>query len=228
MSSPLIPSQIVQNLKLNDKFHLLHFQALDKTFTFQAGQFVVLKIGENSFRPYSVASSPQSLPFWELLVDTTPNGEGSKFIKSLKTGQTVFTTQPQGNFTINPKGNSHLVMGATGCGLAPIKSLLEQTLSKSTNRIFLLWGLRYSKEIIFRDLLDSWQRDYPHFKYQIVLSQEDTQSHITSPLTSCVKELLPQKVQAYLCGNSQMIAQTVDSLQEIGLKSEQIFFEINS
>lgn len=229
MSPNFINSEVISNKQLNYKFRLLKFKAQNDSFNFKTGQFVVVKVGNKVFRSYSVASTPSQLPNWEIFIDTTPGGPGSQFMTKVKEGDIIQTSKPVGNFVIEESGSPH-VMIATGCGLASIKPMVELLLERSNSKIYLLWGLRFTKDIVFKEILDNLQQKYPNFQYEIILSRPEEDwdgktGHVTSHAIDLLKKLKSSDTKVYLCGNNAMIQDINNSLVQIKDCFDKIHFE---
>lgn len=225
-----LQSKVIANKKLTDKFHHLRFELQGEPFAFRSGQFVVVKVGENLYRSYSVASTPQTLPHWEIVIDTSPDGPGSRYFGSLKEGEVVQTTTPRGIFTLEDDGAECMVLGATGCGIASIKPMTEELLNKSGQEIYLLWGLRFEEDLFFIDLLESWKEKYPNFHYEVVLSKpgggwSGKKGHITEHLEEYLKGQYPKKISVYLCGSGEMIKDVQDACERLQFPCDRIYFE---
>lgn len=222
-------SEVLENIKVG-KFHLLKFKLLDLPFQFQVGQFVVLKVGDAIYRSYSVATLPSALPIWGMIVDISQNGPGSQFISQLKAGDIIQATQPRGIFTLKDDGAKTLVMGATGCGIASIKPMIEETLVKNIEqKVILFWGLRFEEDIFYQDQLDQLERSYPNFQYEIILSKpkegwSGKRGHITEYILDFVKDK-KKNTSLYLCGNGEMISGIVKSCADQGFPCDRIYFE---
>ncbi|MDO8498618.1 MAG: FAD-binding oxidoreductase [bacterium] len=227
----LYQSKVLENKQVNQKFHQLKFKLQGDTFAFQTGQFVVLKVGEDLYRDYSLASTPQALPQWEIVVDVTPGGPGTTYLKQLKPGETVETTSPRGVFTLQEDGAETVILGATGCGISPLKPMIEELLSGSEKKkVCLFWGLRYGSEIFLEDILGKWQKDYPNFDFKIVLSKpeagwEGESSHVTECVIEMVGKSSKDKTSVYLCGSSEMVYDVRESLAKIDFPHDKIYFE---
>ena len=220
--------EVVSNRKLNYKFHLLTLRA-PSSFSFKTGQFVVLKINDSIFRCYSIASSPEKLPFWEIFVDITPQGPGTRYLSKLKSKDKIEVTKVAGLFSLQSRKSKQIIFAATGCGLAALKPMIEESLRKdNSEKAILLWGLRYEKDIVFKKLLAEWKKRYPQFTYIIILSQPKSQwkgerGHITKRIVNLAIE--EPKTSIYLCGGSDFIEETQDKLQKNSFSSEKIYFE---
>lgn len=230
MPTIFLTSKVISNKKLNDKFHLLLFALEDnQIFDFKPGQFTILKIDSDIYRSYSMASHPSKLPHWQILVDITPCGPGSTFLKNLKSGQVIQHSTAKGIFTLPKKPTYYNIMAATGCGLASIIPMIEDLLLKNKQKVFLFWGLRYKKDLCLLDWLQSLT-DNRNFSYQIVLSEPPaswygTIGHLTTPLVRFASTIPLEKLSAYLCGNQSMITDVKDALQKIIFDKKRVYFE---
>lgn len=232
MAIKFIQSEVLENQPLNYKFHLLRFKLKSKdvkSFSFKAGQFILVTVGGSLFRAYSIASSPQKLPIWEILLDVTPNGPGCQYLKRLKVGDIVRTSTPKGIFALKSDGALNIVMGATGCGLASIKPIVEDILEQGKNICF-FWGLRHEEDIFDRTFLENWKKTSPAFQYEIILSKPENgwkgkTGHINSYMVEHIKDLPHQETSVYLCGNSKMIADVKSQLEKINFPQERVYFE---
>lgn len=226
----LFKSTVIKNTPLNHKFHRVHLKLEGPSFTFKTGQFVALKVGENIFRSYSLHSTPDNLPLWEMFIDITPGGPGTTYLKNLKPGDIIKTTKPAGIFTLEKDANN-FIFGATGCGIAPIKPMIEELVTNDQNsQVFLFWGLRYQEDIVLEKEWEVLQNKYPNFHLFISLSKpEDNWSgrtgHITGHILELAKDLPQGKISIYLCGNTGLIVDTREALKKINFPAEKINFE---
>lgn len=234
MALNFIKSKVLENTKLNYKFHRIRFELSEEAdFIFKPGQFVVVKVSDGIFRSYSVASLPEQLPTWEIFIDITPDGPGCRFLKNLKKGAVIETTTPRGIFTLGDANVKHHILTATGCGLASILPMTETVLNrKDGSRVHLLWGLRFEKDIvpIQQEILDRWTKQYPNFSYDIVLSKPEGKwdgktGHTTNYIVDLVKTLSPDLASVYLCGNQGLVTDVKEALQNIDFPEERLYFE---
>lgn len=207
----MIKSVVIENKVLNHKFRLLRFRLDGGIRSFSPGQFVIIKIADKIFRDYSIASLPEQLPFWEIILDVTPNGPGCKYLSRLKPGDTVETSAPLGTFILNPVFNNYLMV-ATGSGIASIKPMAEELSKNKKNKITLLWGLRFEEDIFYREL----------FEKNIVLSKPNKN---WPGKTGHVTDHLVKADAAYLCGNQVMITDVTKALIKMEMSGKKIYFE---
>lgn len=228
-----------QKTLVDDAFELT-FEPLEP-FNFKAGQFVTINIPneENKLlmRSYSISSAPTQAPTsstFQLCVKIVEGGLGSNFLSNLKVGSEIEFIGPAGVFTIKAPSQKDLLFIATGTGLSPLKSMIEDELINKGNKqkMHLIFGLRYIKNIFYKDILENLKQKFPNFTYTLALSQPEDPSWATNGgyvgrVTNLLQSLNldTTNTETYSCGLKPMIEETTRILQEKGLLSEAIHFE---
>lgn len=212
-----------------DKYHHFLFESATP-LNFKAGQFVSVKVNDQRINAYSIAGCPDQNHF-ELLVDVSPQGVGSKYFENLKEGEKITYLGPAGIFTLKPNdGSQHLLLLGTGSGIAPLKYMAEDALKnlKITQPITLYFGLRFKEDIFWTDIFDELSRNYPNFHYKLCLSKPSPDwTGFSGHITDIVKQDFPDAgiCSAYLCGNKAMIEESAKLLLESGCPQERIYSE---
>lgn len=217
-----------------------------KEMHFLAGQYVIFQIGPPKIRhTLSIASSPADSKTIDILQSVAPMGEGSKWMLGLKPGDTVQFLGPLGKFMLQKEsplrqGSSEAspqpkVFVATGCGIAPLRSMILDQLSAvsyqssdSSQKMTLYWGLRYEEDVFWKKEFDALAARYPNFHFTITLSRPTdrwmgARGRVTAHVAAGTPEL--SKSEFYLCGTRQMIIDMKGLLAENGVPSDQIFTE---
>ncbi len=221
--------EVISNKVLNEKFNLIRFKAKSSNFSYKVGQFVTIKVKDNVFRCYSIASLPEELPLWDIFVDISPGGPGTTYLKSVKKGDVIETLSPRGNFLLNKKLNKH-IFAATGCGIAPFLPMLKGLIKTKNKKIFLLWGLRFKKDIVLEDLLKSYAKANRNFSFKIILSQPEKDwkgetGHINNTISKIAKELSFVDTGIYLSGSGEFIKESQHLLLNDKFPLKRIFVE---
>ena len=138
-------------------------------FIFKPGQFIQVHVPDQLaqvvLRSYSLASQPSD-DYLALCVKIVPGGKGSTFFSNLVEGQTVNFRGPEGRFVVAPEHSPVKIFVATGAGIAPIVSMLEDEISKQSNqRLHLLFGLRYEHDIFWLDRFERLAAASSNFSY---------------------------------------------------------------
>ena len=190
-----------------------------KDFEFKAGQYLVLNIpGENNAREYSIYS-PENVPYIDLLIKEITDGDVSVKLKSLKIGTTLEISGPFGFFVLrdeNLNGNTHFTFVATGTGISPFRSMI---LSNPGLNFDLIHGIKYSHEAF-----DS--SDYPVGSYTVCNSQEKGGNY-NGRVTGYLKEKGVRSDSIYyICGNSAMVDEVTEFLEQNGIEPQNTKTEI--
>lgn len=212
-------------------------------FDFKAGQYTVLGLHRKEARTpdadsqtedpairdpeelirraYSIASSSMEREYIEFYVILVKSGELTPRLFNLKVGDRLFLgPKATGMFTLDkvPAGK-HVLLAATGTGLAPYISMVRTQLSEHKERHFVIMhGAAHSWDLAYRDELKTLCRYFPNLTYIPTISNahEDRtwKSH-----TGWVQHLLengtvekeaniaitPETFDVFLCGNPGMV-----------------------
>lgn len=228
---------------LAGSFEYLHLELLNPDrIEFKAGQYIILTIDTTSGvrRNYSIASQPTMDHAVELLVDVKPGGPGSEFLKNLQAGKEVEFIGSFGNFVVADeclKRSNQLLFVATGSGISPVRAMILDLLivRKYQGPIKLWWGMRNQEDCFWTEDFDELEKDYPNFKWDLVLSSPPAEwplhsGHVTTHVLDYVKrpESRDQSQETtcfYLCGNRFMIEEVSGKLKELGLSQNHIHTE---
>ena len=193
-------------------------------FNFLEGQFVDV-IGPNSLRrSYSIASIPSNKEVI-LLIKKVKDGEFSNYwFSEAKLNDLLRIEGPKGTFFLRNKSKS-LVFLATGTGIAPIISILEELDADinfiQTRSISLFWGNREQKDFIWTPRFESITVDL-----NLILSREDAcwESEVGYVQDVALRKLNEvQSVNVYACGASEMIDSAKKSFIEAGLNERDFY-----
>jgi len=207
---------------------------LSEMADFLPGQFVSIKVNEEGFRrSYSIASLPKRKSL-ELVVDVSPMGEGSKFISRLEIGDSVEMLGYLGKFFVDEKDLSlenQLVFVGTGSGVVPLKPMIEDLLirRKFLGQIYLIWGMRFEKDLFWLGDLFKLTREYKNFHFDIVLSVPGEKwsgsfGHVGDVVADL--SILGKQTRVFLCGNPEMVTEMKEVFVKRGVSEEKILYEL--
>lgn len=238
----IFKARLAERTKLTDngKFWHLHFELVEPNrLKFQAGQYVQLSVpGTAQKKSYSVCSSPQTDHAIEMMIDSTPlqlGGLATKYLLEIEPGAEVSFMAPLGRFIVEsretPVGSAEkaLTFIATGSGVAPIRSMLEDLLVyRGDDRPMILhWGLRFIEDACWFEDFELMSEQHPNFRFHPVLSKApDNWPLCRGRVTDClsVHELQPE-AGYYLCGNATMINDAKTLLLQKGIAPKHIHHE---
>ena len=179
-------------------------------------------------RAYSIASSSVERSYLEFYLTLVTSGELTPRLFALRPGNRVFLSpKASGLFTLDrtPPGKGVLLV-ATGTGLAPYISMLRTLLIHDTQRRFVvLQGARCSWDLGYRAELESLARIRPNFTYLPSITRPHLDPHFrgrTGRIQTLLAEgaveevsgltLNPALMDAFLCGNPEMIREVKELL----------------
>ena len=210
-------SKILGISNLTESTYILKLEKVN--FEFKAGQYLVLNVpGEYKAREYSIYS-PEEAPTIDLLIKEVDGGEVSKELKYTKIGTKVEITGPFGFFVLRdtPTGEiNHYTFIATGTGISPFHSIILSNPGLDYN---IVHGVRHGYEAY-----DS--EDYIEERYHLCTSREHGEKfygRVTQYLRS--KGIRKDSI-FYICGNSGMVNEVTEFLENHGITPENIRTEV--
>lgn len=197
---------------------------------FQPGQFVSLSAdlaGRQITRAYSICSPPHGNRF-ELCLNRVEEGLFSPYLFDLRPGDSVTMRPPMGYFTLRePLSDSVLV--ATGTGIAPFRSMLHYILPRERKRKFtLLFGVRYEKNLLYRDEFEGMEAEHSNFRFWPTLSRPEAHwrgrtGHVQAHLDEALEDL--HDMHVYICGLKAMVDDVRARLKARGIDRRRILYE---
>lgn len=123
----------------------------NKQLTYLAGQYVDVVGPTGARRSYSLANQMAESGQVELHIKRVQGGELSGYwFDQAKAGDLLRLQGPKGTFFLRDIADKHLILLATGTGIAPIKAILEKLRNdpgfSRPRRTSLLWGVRHADE----------------------------------------------------------------------------------
>lgn len=189
---------------------------------FIAGQFIDLHIphaadkrGER--RWFTVSSSPTD----ELLSITTRlSAQPSSFKKNLlalKNGDTLYASQPMGDFVLPRDPSIPLLFVAFGIGVTPVKSILSYLEASNDHRkIHVLYAARTADDLIFTDLIKHFDTDAEYFVSESLRSRKLTTHDVLRAAS------LMENPFIFISGPEERVEVLVAELQEAGTKGSRL------
>lgn len=195
-------------------------------FNFIPGQYIDIIGPKGVKRSYSIANYSNN-QILELHIKEVQNGEFSNYwFNKASANDLLRLNGPHGTFFLRDN-DKDLIFLATGTGIAPIKSILENI--KLSNgfqekKIILLWGVRNKKDFYLNNL----DIKNKNFKFIPVLSRPSNQCKWNGKVGYIQNILLQEKIDfseynVYACGSEKMISDSKNLLIKQGL-NESCFF----
>lgn len=195
------------------------------------GQFIELSIFGIGEAPISISSSPGTGPEFELLVRTI--GDVTSKLDTLAIGDKVGVRGPFGNgFNIQGLRGRNLLYIGGGCGLAPLRSLINYSLEKRSEfkDITILYGCKDPSSLLFQKDLEAWgNREDVDFRLTVDECRDhDCWSGSVGVITSLIPDvdIDPDTTMAIVVGPPVMYKYVIRELKQKGVPDENIIVSL--
>jgi len=224
-----VDGTVIENKQWTDNLHSLRVAA--DIAPFEAGQFTRLALdidGEEVSRPFSLVNSPEEamLDFYFIEV---PGGKLSPKLAALKTGDTLkVAAKAAGLMTLAQLAPAKkLFLLSTGTGVGPFISMIKTTqVWQQFEQVTLVHAVRYQKELSYPETIESVKQRYSEqFYYIPVVSREPVEGTLSGRIPQAIESQAIEQLsavidtdsQVLLCGNPDMVMDTMDVLLKRGL-----------
>ncbi len=210
---------------------------LDKPIQFKAGQYMQVKtkpygkMKEIVWRAYSISSSPSEHDAVELIVRRVPEGICTTYMHDhVKEGDEVELTGPYGDFYPRDSADGY-VMIAGGSGLAPMRSIILDTLERGLDKqMKFFFGAVTLKDLYYVDYFRDLADKHENFQFIPALSAplpEDDWKGETGLITAVVARHVEDAtgLHGLLCGSPGMINACINVLKQKDITDENIYYD---
>jgi len=187
-------------------------------FDFLEGQFIDVIGPEGIRRSYSIANSNNE-KLITLFIKRVEGGVLSKYwFQQAKENDLLRIEGPKGSFFLR-ETKAHIILLATGTGIAPIKSILDKlNIESDSSQISVYWGNRVPEDFF-------WQPEYKNLniQYSPVLSRNHRRwkgklGYVQN--IAIAEHKILDSTQVYACGSFEMIESARDIFIKQGLKEK--------
>src|SRR3984885_1448945 len=180
---------------------------------FKTGQFITLYWPDttNYKRAYSLSSCALDRGFYEVTVKR--DGKmGTRIVDWAKAGDKMAVIPPTGRFLPVGEPNKHLICIAGGSGVTPFRGFVrDATRRKLQTRITVLYSVRTTNDIIFKDEFHKLELENPNFNFFVTC----TRLHPDDPWTGRRGRITPEWITEniedlpntvfYACGPNELV-----------------------
>ncbi len=182
-------------------------------------------------RVYSIASSSRAKEYLEFYITLVRSGTLTPRLFALSAGDHVWLgKKTTGIFTLDSvPAEMNLVLFSTGTGIAPYISMVRSVLAEDGNRRFaIVHGARHSWDLGYQSELEALAEMRSHFFYLPIISRPQKESLPWTGETGYCQDAwtrrliehrwgftpTPENTHVFLCGNPDMIEETLELLAE--------------
>ena len=229
----MITVPVRQISRATPRIRILNLDLRAAEFSFAAGQAVMLGLSGSPLRkPYSIASAPLEVSksgIMQVLVQVEDSGGLDPHLELASPGTLLDLEGPFGSFGLPAQVERPLLFVAGGTGIAPLRSMLIEHLSRPTKfPAALVYSARSVDEFAFRPELAALEAAGRMSSYFTVTRDESSEwqgrrGRISQALLT---EALPSVDSiCMVCGPPQLVSDTRALLAQLGVGDEQILVE---
>lgn len=232
MASAFIPARVIENHQWAE--NLFSIRLAIQLQPFQAGQFVRLQVdvnGEKMAKPYSLVNAPHQENA-EVFYNIVKDGPMSNALAALRKDDIIEISQPAAGFFVLEEvpDTANLWMMATGTGLGPYLSILQENLVwQRFDQIVVVHAVSYASNLAYQPLIETLRNQSPQkLHYVPVVSRETHPGALKGRIPALIKEGLLEEAtglslnaensHVMLCGNQHMITDTKAVLAERNMR----------
>lgn len=226
--------EIIEITDLTDQEKLFKVFLVDGSeLAHKPGQFVQISIFGYGEAPISICNSPSRTGYFELAIRRA--GFLSDKMHSLKKGDHFSIRGPFGScFDVGLLGGNNLVLISGGCGLAPMRSLIQycEDHREEFESIHILHGARSPDAIMFKPEVNSWQESEIFHCHLTVDTKKAGSDDCYNGKTGLITELIDpleinsKKTVAVIVGPPIMYKPVIEKLSQKGLTDYQILVSL--
>lgn len=217
-----------EKIMLTHDVLMLRF-AKPENFDFIAGQFVQFEVpfeGKIYWRSYSICSTPDK-DYLEFCTKLIWGGKATRMFDGAVVGEEFVINMPRGVFVCPKESAVNTVFVATGVGVAPIASMVEDLILKTNKQVALVFGVRNEEDIFWKDKFESLAEHYANFKFVLTLSQPSLEwTGKKGRVTELLSNFVGKEVNYFICGSVEMVKDVRALLIMAGVNTKSIHFEI--
>ena len=193
---------------------------------YKPGQFLMLSLPGYGEAPFTFASSPSRDGRFEISARRV--GSLTDALHKLEENDIVGVRGPFGNtFPLDKLKNKDLLFVAGGCGIAPLRPLMQQVSKNRKNYggVEIIYGCRSPKDIFYKDEIKSWANN-PGSNVHLTVDEPDASWGGTCGVV-CVLlpkiRLNPKTAFVFLCGPAVMLKFAIKDILKLGFKERNIY-----
>ncbi|WP_063771940.1 globin domain-containing protein [Kitasatospora mediocidica] len=205
----------------------------DAPFPYRAGQYTTVETARwpRVWRPYSIANAPRRDGLLTLHVRAVPAGWVSNaLVHHTRVGDVLRLGPGRGSMVLPEHPARRVLCVAGGTGLAPIKALVEDMISRHRPlTLHLFTGARRESDLYDLPGLRQLSAVFPRLLLVPVVSEEIGYPGVLGRLP----EVVPAQGQwgeheVFVSGPDDMVMSMVERLQRLGVPGERLHYELNT
>ena len=147
----------------------------------------------------------------------------SNYLHHVRPGTKLPTIGPLGRFVMQEPIPYDTVFVATGTGVAPFIAMMGHIWDQGLDdgrEFHMVFGVRYVHDLIYRDLIERWEREHRNFHFYPTISRPETPNwkgrvgYVQKVLENDIKDYANKQV--FICGLHDMVEDVNNLCKRLG------------
>lgn len=193
----------------------------NEEFTWQAGQYTYLTLGEIT-KQFTIASSPTE-EFVQITTRIRKESEFKQLLDKAQINEEIEARAPFGTFVLDDSSSisTNHVFLAGGIGITPFRSMVKYNVDKNLKLPMYLIYSNSDSDFVFKKELDQWQKENEFIK--VYYHDSSVSGHLDSKILSAQYTIYNiQHTVFYAVGPNMFVNGMEDSLEQLNIKSDMI------
>ncbi|MEV6864745.1 globin domain-containing protein [Streptosporangium subroseum] len=203
----------------------------DYPYPYRAGQYATLQTPHwpKIWRSYSIANAPRADNMLTFHVRVVPGGWVSTALaRHMREGDSLLVGPPRGSLVLERATSPHVVLIAGGTGLAPLKAIVQESVSLPDRPLMdLFHGIRHDADAYDEaDLMDLRNR---HGRLRVVhaVSRDQYRGSGETAIDAVERHRVYLDGDVFVCGSTDMVRETTGRLLRMGVSAGRIHTEFS-
>jgi len=215
----------------------VHLAGRREAIAHAPGQYLELKLDDETWVPFSIANAHVDDGIIELHVQHWPERSNSARLREILVHAAQLTVRlPNGGCVLDTNSRRPLTLIAAGTGFAQMKAIVEAALANGhPGPIRLWWAAKSPRDLYLESLALHWAAQHAHIEVHTVAEENATVSSMPPGVTRHVGRIDAVLAEAlgdvsgddvYLSGSPGMVYACIDTLVPLGLDPERVFSDV--
>lgn len=237
MTARTLTCQVIEVEDLTPDVFRVLLEGRTEAMAHAAGQYLEMRLDEDTWVPFSIASRHADDGRLELHIQHWPERSNSAQLRRMLVVAEQLTLRlPSGDCVLDPTSERPLLLIAAGTGFAQMKAIIEEAQHQSPERpIALWWAARERRDLYAESMVREWVRQFPQLRFHAVCEDgfeegfaepriEGHHGRVDTALVSRLADVSAEDV--YISGSPGMVYACVDVLASMGLEPSRVFSDV--
>ncbi|MDP2559569.1 NAD(P)H-flavin reductase [Psychrobium sp. 1_MG-2023] len=199
----------------------------EQSFSFAAGQYLMVKMSEDDKRPFSIASAPSDGELIELHIGASEvHSYPMQVIERMKQDGEITILAPHGEAQLSHDNELPVVLVAGGTGFSYVRSIVRELVATQDMReISVYWGCKDAEHIYLLEEMEKLAEAQPNIQFIPVVENPNSEwlgvtGQVHQAVLADYADLSGYEV--YAAGRFEMVGVIRDAFLAQGMKIERM------